>query len=425
MGDLVRKDTGKLMERMRVLMLLQNAPYPHDQRVRGEAKALISAGIQVTLICPGIEGQPRYEIFEGVRVYRFPRPSYASSFLGYLYEYGYSMLMIFLISLYVFVRHGFDVVHAHCPPDAFVFIAAFYKVLGKQFVYDHHDLSPELYHARFGGSGNRYVYRTLSSFEKLSCRMADHVIATNKSYKIVEMQRGGVPEDRITIVRNGPESNNAMSMDVELAVRHRGKIILCYVGVMGNQDGVDYLLRALNHLVYDMGRTDFFCYLVGRGEAMPRLISLVDQLSLSEYVLFTGWVDRMEVPSYINPADICVAPEPSNPYNDRSTSIKVMEYMQYAKPIVAFDLPEHRFSAQGAAVYATPNDERDYAQKIAILMDDPVERQRMGQVGRNRIEKELAWSYQKLHLLDVYRVLSGDLPRYQTQSETIESGQNQ
>lgn len=410
MGDLERKGTGRLMERTRVLMLLQNAPYPHDPRVRSEAKALISAGIQVTLICPGVEGQPRHEILDGVRIYRFPRPSYAGSFLGYLYEYGYSMLMIFLISLYVFIRYGFDVIHAHCPPDTFVFIAAFYKLFGKRFVYDHHDLSPELYYARFDGSGNRHVYRALSWLEKLSCRLADHVIATNQSYKVVEMQRGGVPKDRITIVRNGPELKDISSVVVDRAEGHIGKSILCYVGVMSNQDGVDYLLRALNCLIYDMGCTGLYCYLVGRGEAVPRLQSLVGELNLSEYVLFTGWVDKEEVPGYISMSDICVAPEPSNPYNDRSTSIKVMEYMEFAKPIVAFDLPEHRFSAQGAAVYATPNDERDFAEKIAALMDDPAERQRMGRVGRNRIETELAWSYQKQHLIEAYRILVGEAP---------------
>ena len=395
--------------RVRVLMLLQNAPYPHDPRVRSEAKALASAGIQVTLICPGVEGQPRHETLGGVRIYRFPRPSYAGSFLGYLYEYGYSMLMIYFISLYVFFRYGFDVIHAHCPPDAFVFIAAFYKLFGKRFMYDHHDLSPELYYARFDGSGNRHVYRTLSWFEKLSCRLADHVIATNQSYKAVEMQRGGVAEDRITIVRNGPELKDISSIIAIPAEQKKEKFILCYVGVMSNQDGVDYLLRALNYLVYDVGRTDLYCYLVGRGEAVPRLESLVKELDLSEYVVFTGWVDKEDVPGYISMSDICVAPEPSNPYNDRSTSIKVMEYMEFAKPIVAFDLPEHRFSAQGAAISATPNDERDFAEKIAALMDDPAERQRMGKIGRARIETELAWSYQKLHLIEAYRVLVGEV----------------
>jgi glycosyltransferase involved in cell wall biosynthesis len=388
-------------------MLLQNAPYPQDPRVRGEARALATAGCQVTLICPGVAGQPRHEVLDGVRVYRFPRPPYAGSLAGYLYEYGYSMVVIFLISLLVFVRHGFDVVHAHCPPDAFVFIAACYKLLGKQFVYDHHDLSPELYYARFRGSGNRFIYRILVFLEKLACRLADHVIATNQSYRKVEMLRGNVPEERITVVRNGPDLNHASPGSSDLELGQQDGTTLCYVGVMGVQDGVDYLLRALRYVVYDMGRTDLFCYLVGRGEAVPRLKSLTEQLRLSEHVLFTGWVDREKVPLYINVAHICVAPEPSNPYNDRSTSIKVMEYMQHGKPIVAFDLPEHRYSAQDAAVYADPNDERDFAQRIVALIDDPVRRQRMGQIGRDRIERELAWSYQKQHLLDAYRALTG------------------
>ena len=398
--------TEKRTRISRVLMLLQNAPYPHDPRVRGETRALATAGYQVTLICPGVAGQRRHEILDGVRVYRFPRPPYAGSLMGYLYEYGYSMGAIFVISLLVFLRHRFDVVHTHCPPDAIVFIAAFYKLLGKRFVYDHHDLSPELYYARFRGSGNRIIYRMLVFLEKLACRLSDHVIATNQSYKQVEMRRGNVPEERITVVRNGPDLNHWTTAAPNLDLGQPVSTVLCYVGVMGVQDGVDYLLRALHYLVYEMGRTDLFCYLVGRGEAVSRLKSLSEQLGLSEYVLFTGWVDWTEVPHYIQAADICVAPEPSSPYNDRSTAIKVMEYMQHSKPIVAYDLPEHRFSAQDAAVYARPNDERDFAQRIADLIDDPVQCRKMGAIGRKRVENELAWSYQAEHLLDAYASLN-------------------
>lgn len=393
---------------MRVLMLLQNAPYPQDSRVHHEAKALTSEGIQVTLICPGLEGQLRHENNDGVRIYRFPRPPNASSAIGYLYEYGYSMIMIFLISIFVFVRHGFDVIHAHCPPDAFVFIAVCYKLLGKRFIFDHHDLSPELYNARFGGNGNQLVYRTLILLERFACRMADHVIATNQSYKNVEMQRGQVPEERITIVRNGPDLNVRPPIASNSDLNPRGETILCYVGIMGNQDGVDYLLRALKHLCCDMGRTNFVCFLLGSGEAVPKLQSLTVNLGLSECVLFKGWVDKMEVVRFIDAADICVAPEPSNPYNDRSTAIKVMQYMAQSKPIVAFDLPEHRFSAQDAAVYAQPNEEWDYAQKIAMLMDDSERRQRMGLYGRTRIEERLAWTYQIENLLKVYKTLNPD-----------------
>jgi glycosyltransferase involved in cell wall biosynthesis len=273
-------------------------------------------------------------------------------------------------------------------------------------VYDHHDLSPEMYCARFGGEGSRLAYRALVWLEKLSCRFADRVIATNESYRTVEMERGGVPGERITVVRNGPDLNGRQPAGPEPDLRHPGKATIGYVGVMGTQDGVDYLLRALHHLVYDLGRTGFLCVLVGAGDALPGLKSLTEQLSLGDYVSFAGWVEHTQVAHYLRAADICVAPEPSNAYNDRSTAIKVMEYMAFGKPVVAFDLPEHRFTARDAAVYARPNDELDLAHKIAALMDDGERRREMGEIGRRRVEEELAWSFQERHLLEAYQALA-------------------
>lgn len=393
----------------RVLMLLQNTCYPLDYRVFREARALTQAGYRLTVISPRTPQQAGREVLDGVTVYRYPRAPQASGFIGYLGEYGYSMVLTFVLSLVVLARGGFDVVHAHCPPDAFSLVAAFHKLLGKRFVYDHHDLSPELYLARFRGRGKGLVYRNLVRLEKLCCRLADQVIATNESYKAVEMQRGRVPEERITVVRNGPDLDDAPPAETGFDLGPAGETVLCYVGVMGTQDGVDYLVRALHHLVYALDRPDVRCYLLGRGDAVPRLKSMVEELDLSDHVVFTGWVDRAEVNRYIGAADICVAPEPSDPYNDRSTAIKVMEYMSFGKPIVSFDLPEHRFSAQGAALYARPNDELDYAQKIAALMDDPEERQRLGQIGRQRIEEGLAWPFQARHLLEAYKAVTTGL----------------
>jgi len=387
-------------------MLLENCPYPRDGRVRKEARALVTAGYRVSVICPLSAGQHWREVLDGVHVYRFPAPPAGNGFLGYLWEYGYSIVATFFLSLLVLLREGFDVVHTHNPPDTYAFIAAFYKLFGKRFVYDHHDLAPELYYARFGDSANRFVYRVLVLLEKLSCRLADRVVATNQSYKTVEMQRGHVPEERITIVRNGPDLNCLQPGESDPDLRQKGKAIIGYVGVMGFQDGVDYLLRALQHLVCDLGRTDFFCILVGTGTALPSLKSLAEQLDLAEHVLFAGWAEHAEVARYISVADICVAPEPSNPYNDRSTAIKMMEYMALGKPVVAFDLPEHRVTAQDAAVYAHPNDELDFAEQIAALMDDPGRRKKMGQMGRERIDGEFAWPYQERHLLEAYDALS-------------------
>jgi len=387
-------------------MLLENSTYPQDARVRREARALVDAGYQVSVICPMDSGQPWCETLNGVCVYRFRAPPAANGFLGYLWEYGYSMVATFVLTLLVALREGFDVIHTHNPPDTLVLIAAFYKLLGKRFVYDHHDLAPEMYYALFRSRGNQLIYHTLVWFEKLSCRLADHVIATNQSYKTVEMQRGHVPEERITIVRNGPELNGLQSLEPDSELRQKGKTIIGYVGVMGFQDGVDYLLRALHHLLFDLGRTDFFCVIIGgRGGARASLKALTTQLGLDEYVGFTGWVSDVDLIRYLSAADICVDPDPSNPFNDRSTMIKMTEYMALGKPIVAFDLPEHRFTAQAAALYVRPNDELEFARALAQLMDDPARRQAMGSFGRRRVETELAWRYSVPHLLEAYRTV--------------------
>jgi glycosyltransferase involved in cell wall biosynthesis len=389
----------------RVLMLLENSSYPQDTRVHGEATALVATGYHVTVICPTRKGQPLREQRDGVDIYRYPAPPPAQSFLGFLWEYSYSMVATFLLSILVWLRRDFDVIHAANPPDTFVLIAAFYKLLGKRFVFDHHDLAPEMYHARFPGRGNRFVYQALILFEKLSCRLADHVIATNQSYKAIEMERGRVPEQCVTIVRNGPDLNLIRFVPPDPDIRQHGKLIIGYVGVIGFHDGVDYLLRALRHLVFDLGRHDFCCVLVGSGDAEPSLRVLARVLELTEYVRFTGWVDHSEVARYLSAMDICVAPEPSNPYYDNSTVIKMMEYMALAKPVVAFDLPEHRFTAQEAALYVRPNDELEFARGLAQLMDDPERRQAMGSFGRRRVERELAWCYSVPNLLDAYRAV--------------------
>ncbi|MGE0822334.1 MAG: glycosyltransferase family 4 protein [Candidatus Binatia bacterium] len=393
-----------------ILMLLENHPYPQDSRVRQEAQALMSEGYRVSVISPAGPGQPWYETLNDVHVYRFPSPPGANGFLGYVLEYGWAMTVAFLISLWVLFRYGFDVIHAHNPPDTFVFIAALYKLCGKHFVFDHHDLAPEMYYSRFPGRGNRVLYRLLLWCEHLSCRLADHIIATNGSYKTLDIQRHNLRADHVTIVRNGPALDRLKPMAPIAELRHKASQIIGYAGTMGVQDGVDCLLRALHHLVHDLERRDFFCVLVGTGDAEKELQALAVQLQLTELVLFTGWVQPEEVPRYLATADICVAPEPSNPYNDRSTMIKIMEYMAMAKPIVAFDLPEHRASAQDAALYVSANDEFAFACGLAQLMDDPARRLVMGRAGRNRVEHMLAWRHSVPHLLAAYRTLFAGPP---------------
>lgn len=383
-------------------MLLENCPYPQDVRVRREAVALTAAGYLVSVICRAAPRQPPREIVNGVHVYRYSSPAAANSFLGYLREYGYSLAASIALSLLVLFREGFDVIHAHNPPDIFVFIALFYKIFGKRFVFDHHDLSPEMYQARFPGKASPVVYSALVFLEKLTCLAADHVIATNESYKRMELERGGVSPHRITVVRNGIELSRLRHFEPDPGLLQKGKIVIGYVGVMGYQDGLDYLLRALNHLRRDLGRTDFYAILIGDGDAWTNLKKLSSYLDLDEFVWLPGAIFGDDLRHYLSAADICVVPDPSNGYNDRSTMVKMMEYMALEKPIVAFDLPENRFTAQQCALYVQPNNELEFAKAMVQLMDDPTLRKSLGAHGIHRLRTALAWDYSVSHLLDAY-----------------------
>lgn len=392
----------------RVLMLLENYPFPQDARVRAEAQALSEAGYRVAVIAPSGKGQRSNELVDGVRVYRYRSPVNANGYLGYLAEYGYSTLASLLLSVRALASGGFDIVHAHNPPDTLVFIGGLYKLFGKRFIYDHHDLAPEMYDARFDGKGPPLLRRALLLLEKLSCTVADHVIATNESYKATEMERHGLPSNKVTIVRNGPILDRLRPVDPDPELRARAGTIVGYVGVMGYTDGVDHLLRALHHLVYDLGRADTLGVLIGRGDAWNELQELSKSLGLERHVWFTGFISDTDMIRYLCTADICVDPDPSNPFNDRSTMVKMMEYLALGRPVVAFDLPEHRRTADAAAVYVRPNDDLEFARAISELMDDPHRRESMGAFGRARAEQELAWVHSVPNLLAAYEALSPD-----------------
>ena len=389
----------------RILKLIENNPFPPDPRIRQQVRALVAAGYEVTVICPQGKRQPLYEMVDGCRVYRYPTPAQGDGLVGYLWEYGYSLVMAFLVSLWVFFRHGFDAIHIHNPPDVPVLIAAFYKLLGKRYVFDHHDLAPEMYYARFSGKGNPMVYKVLLMFEKLSCKLADHIIATNNSYKTLQMDRHGVAEERITIVRNGPELDRLKLVPPHPDLRRKASNIICFLGEMGVHDGVDYLLRSLKHLRDTLGQKDFYCVVMGRGDAVEDLKRLCSQLELNDHVWFPGFVPDADLLSYVSTADICVDPDPSNSFNDRCSMTKMSEYMAFSKPIVAFDLPEHRVTAREAALYAVANDELDFARKLQLLMENPEMRLSMGKLGRERVDTVLSWSHQSKYLIQAYEQL--------------------
>jgi len=256
-------------------MLVENVPYPQDNRVRNEAQTLKNAGYDVTVISPAEEGQVHREVVNGVEVYRFGQSFEVHGIFGYAWEYAHSAAAMFALSLLVWMRKGFDVIHAANPPEVLVVIGIFYKLFGKRFIFDHHDLSPEMFCAGFGGTPNHPVHHILTWLERLSCRVADHVIATNESYKRIEMERGGVAEERITIVRNGPDLMQFRPVEPDPALRLHGKTVIAYVGTMGSHDGVEYLIRALQLLNRELGRSDFACVLIGKGEAVAKLKALV------------------------------------------------------------------------------------------------------------------------------------------------------
>lgn len=389
----------------RVLMLLENGAYSDDGRVRCEATSLAAAGYRVTVIGPAGRGEGWFEQFGPITAYQFPTPPMANSFLGYLVEYGYAVTMIAVLTAWVALRRGFDVVHAHNPPDFLVLIGGFWRLFGKKFIFDQHDISPDMYMSRFSEPGNRIIHRLLLFFERLSCRWANHTIATNDSYKRLQVERCGIPAKRVTVVRNGPEAWHLQEFEPELSIRGEAPNVIGYVGVMGHQDGIDYLLRALSILRHDFGRSDWRCVIMGSGHAMDELQCLAKELGIADVVTFTGWIDYEKVPRHIAATDICVVPDPSNDYNDRSTIVKLMEYMAQAKPVVAFDLPEHRVTAGDTALYAKPNDEREFARHLLRLMEDRELRQQLGAAGRQRLLENFTWNHQESRLLEAYRSL--------------------
>ena len=391
----------------RILMLLENYHFPGDGRVRREALTLTKAGYRVSVICQRTARQPWHEQYQKIHVYRYPAPPTAPGFWGYLAEYGYSLAAAFVLSLVVLLQQGFDVLHAHNPPDLYVLLGLFYKGFGKRFVYDHHDLAPEMYEVMYGEKGRPLLHKVLRFFERLSLRTADQVITTNESYKRLEMARAGLPAERITVVRNGPEPQRIYAMAADPTLHPPGCTLLGYVGDMGRHDGLDYLLRALHHLVYTLQRTDFRCVIIGVGDMWDDLQALTVDLGLTPYVHFTGWVSDETLVRYLASVDICLDPDPRNAFTDHSSMIKMTEYMALGKPIVAFDLTEHRVTAQAAALYAQPNDEAAFARQIVHLIDHPAVREQMGRLGRQRVENELAWPRQEAHLLNAYAKLDG------------------
>jgi len=385
----------------RVLIIVENLPLPFDRRVWQEALALRDAGWQVSIICPRGRGHTRsYEQLEGIHIHRHPLPVEADSAVGYGLEYGASLFWEFVLALRVAVTRGFDVIQACNPPDTIFVIGGFFKLFGKRFIFDHHDINPELYEAKFQRK-DRW-YRLLCRLERWTFATADVSIATNESYRRIAIERGRMDPSRVFIVRSGPDLRRVRRVPPRDELRRGKRYLVGYVGVIGRQEGLDLLLESVAHIRRQRGRNDIHFAIIGSGTEVPALQAMARNLGIEDCVEFAGRVSDDDLWEILGTADVCVNPDRANEMNDKSTMNKILEYMALGKPIVQYDLTEGRYSAGDASLYARPNDTRDFAEKLCQLLDDPERRQHMGEIGRARVEGELAWHHQVPHLLAAY-----------------------
>ncbi len=383
-------------------MIVENLPVPFDRRVWSQARTLQRAGYDVSVICPkGKDAERSYEELEGVHVYRHPLPVEAKGVLAYPLEYLSALLFELWLTLRVFFTRGFDVIHACNPPDTIFLIAGLFKLLaGTRFVFDHHDINPELYEAKFG---RRDVFwRLLLWLERMTFKTADVSIATNGSYRRIAIERGGMHPGNVFVVRSGPDLTRMEILPPRSELKQGRNYLVGYVGVIGQQEGIDLLLHAVRSIVADHGRHDIHFGIVGGGPALKDMEALAVRLDVANYVTFTGRVPDRAFLEMLNTADVCVNPDRVNAMNDKSTMNKIMEYMALAKPIVQFELAEGRVSAGEASLYAKANDPKDMAAKILALIDDPAQRQAMGAYGRARVLDALSWEHEAPKLLAAY-----------------------
>jgi glycosyltransferase involved in cell wall biosynthesis len=391
------------MRRQHILILVENLSVPFDRRVWQESSALVDAGFDVTVICPsGTIGDRRPEtVIDGVRILRYQLRAATRGPLGYLREYGLALWHTLRLAVRVRREGPVDAVHACNPPDLLFLVALVLRAGGARFVFDHHDLVPELFLSRFPGRSSIFYWLT-RFLERVTFAAADAVISTNESYRRVAIERGRVNPVNIAVVRSAPDLSRFVPQEPDEVLRRGKRYLLAYLGVMGPQDGVDYALRSLRVLRYDIGRDDFHCVFMGSGDVYDDMVKLSAELGLADCAEFPGRVSDEVVQRCLSTADVCLSPDPINPLNDLSTMNKVIEYMAMGRPIVSFDLHEARVSAGEAAVYVPDNDESAFARAIDAMLDDPLRRRRMGEFGRKRVTSELSWDTSARNLVSLY-----------------------
>jgi glycosyltransferase involved in cell wall biosynthesis len=399
MPDTAAPAVGALAGR-RILIIVENLPSPFDRRVWQEAGALRDAGATVTIICPTGKGyEARFERLDGIEIHRHPLPPDGVGPMGYLIEYGAALFWETILAWRVFFSRGFDVIQACNPPDLIFLVALPFKLLGRKFVFDHHDINPELFEAKFGRRG--LFYHLLMLLERLTFALADISIATNESYRRIALERGRMKPQDVFVVRSGPDLRRLKPVPPAPRWRNGRRFLVGYVGVMGEQEGVDLLLESVAILV-SRGRSDIQFCIVGGGPSLASLRERCARQGLDPYVTFTGRAPDADLFEILSTADVCVNPDRVNAMNDKSTMNKILEYMAFGKPIVQFELTEGRVSAGESSLYARANDPVDMADKIAALLAAPATRERMGAIGVRRVAEDLSWAHQVPKLLAAY-----------------------
>ena len=392
---------------MRVLFLIENSDVSADRRVRMEALTLSEAGHQVTVICPRQRGSRHHEHRQGMSIYRYPLPS-LTGIGGHLVEYAIALPMTFLLTWLVLVREGFDVIHAANPPDFFYLIARVFKVFGKKFVFDHHDAVPEACLSRWSGFKLRVTRSIALWTERATFRTADIVISTNESCRRIAIERGRLDPERVFVVRSAIRKKEFLEGRSRPELRRGKQHLVSFLGAIGPNDGLDYFLLAIEHIVFERRRRDAHFAIVGDGDLLPDIRRMSYRLSLGPWIDFTGFLsENKAIADYLATSDVCITPDPKNPFNDVCTMNKVVEYMAMGKPIVAFDLHEVRDTARESGLYVDTNDPRAFGDRILDLLDSPESRRRMGRLGRRRFNERLAWEHQQKTLLGAYDYLVG------------------
>ena len=390
-----------------VLIIIENLTLPVDRRVWQEARTLRDAGYHVSVICPKQgEFHASHEVLEGIEIYRYALPEASRSF-AYLFEYLWAFAAQLALAVRVYHRTRFRLIQACNPPDTIFLVALFFKPLGVRFIFDHHDLNPELYEVKFGRRG--LLYRMVCLAERLTYRTADVAIATNGSYAQVAIERGRMTPERVFVVHSTPDLEEMQMVPPRVELKLGRRLLVLYLGRMGPQDGVDLFIEAAAHIVRE--RNDVSFQIVGSGPEVPKLKKLATEKGLDDVLQFPGVRVGQDLAEYLSTADVGVAPDPKNPMNDKSTMNKILEYMTFGKPVVLFDLTEGRRAAADAALYARPNDPADLAVKITELLDSEALRRQLGEHGRRRIEEFLNWDHDKAQLLSAYRMALGHLRR--------------